>query len=91
MCILLLVTQTLVAQMVEHLTCKQVVWVWSPSLWHVVNVLFLQQCDEEDDEDEDDGDDEEDESDTNDDEIASDMIDDRDSPDDVSKIIDISF
>lgn len=47
-------------------------------------VFLLQLYDEEDDDDEDDEADDDDESDTNDDELDTDMIDDRDSPDDVS-------
>ncbi|KAH3842468.1 anaphase-promoting complex subunit 15-like [Dreissena polymorpha] len=52
---------------------------------HIVPIgkTASEQCDEEDDEDEDEGEDDDDESDTNDDELASDMIYDRDSPDDV--------
>ena len=47
--------------------------------------LFQQHLEDEDDEDEDDADDDDDESETNDDELDTDMIDDRDSPDEVKK------
>ena len=51
----------------------------------ICSFLYMSQhLDDEDDEDEDDGDDDDDESDTNDDELDTDMIDDRDSPDEVS-------
>ncbi|KAL3880572.1 hypothetical protein ACJMK2_032803 [Sinanodonta woodiana] len=42
-----------------------------------------EQYDDEDDDDDDEGDDDDDESDTNDDELDTDMIDDRDSPEEV--------
>ena len=51
---------------------------------HLVFSISLQHLEDEDEEDEDDGDDDDDESDTNDDELDTDMIDDRDSPDEVS-------
>lgn len=43
-------------------------------------------CEEEDDDEDDEGEDDDDESDTNDDELDTDMIDDRDSPEDVCNI-----
>ena len=45
--------------------------------------FVFQHFDEEEDEDDDDGEDDDDESDTNDDELDTDMIDDRDSPEEV--------
>ena len=51
-----------------------------------IRINIFQHLEDEDDEDEDDADDDDDESETNDDELDTDMIDDRDSPDEVGNI-----
>lgn len=55
-------------------------------LFLAIDIWMFQQFDEEEDEDDDDGEDDDD-SDTNDDELDTDMIDDRDSPEEVQPYI----